>query len=151
MLWYDAAMIDETEKKSAPPTGNPLWVKGCESPNPNGRPRGTETWQSHAKRLDYLLDKYTRGQIKEFVTHPERFDSLPSKDALIIQNIINAFQADGGTERERMYSRLFGEPIKRSELTGADGTELFNADAARAEIRSKLLSPIAESDTGTKA
>lgn len=127
------------------------WVKGAPTPNARGRGAGRETWMTHADRVDYILNKYTRGQIKQMAIHPDQIDDLPLKDALIMQNIINALQSDGGTERERIYSRLFGEPIKRSELTGADGAELFNNESARAEVRSKLLSPIAASDTGTTA
>lgn len=133
-------MSDDKEKLETVREPNGRWVEGAPSPNPKGRGAGRETWQSHADRLDGLLEKYTFAVIKQIIADPTQLDKLPLKDALILRNITNALQGDG-LERERLYSRLFGEPIKRSELTGADGKDLFDADATRAKIRSKLFPP----------
>jgi hypothetical protein len=100
-------------------------AKGSASLNPLGRPLGSRmTWQDYADRVDHFLTEYTRAEIKEIVLDQARFDKFVTRDALILQNIANSLQVDGGQERERLLSRVIGEAIKRSEFTGAGGAPL---------------------------
>ena len=114
-----------------------------------GRPRGRMTWQDYADRIDHFLQNFTRGEIKKIVLDPDEFDKFVSRDAMIIQTMAEAFQADGLMSRKELLNRVIGEAIKREELTGINGTKLFGNDP-RAEIESKLVSDAPARREGTE-
>ena len=116
------------------------------NPGGPGKPRGRMTWQDYADRVDHFLSTYARGEINALVLNEDEFDKLVVRDALIVQTIAESLSKDGLMSRKELLNRVIGEAIKRGELTGKDGANLFNKDA-RAALESKLGSAIA----GTEA
>lgn len=113
------------------------------NPGGPGKPRGRMTWQDYADRVDHFLSTYARGEINALVLNEDEFDKLVVRDALIVQTIAESLSKDGLMSRKELLNRVIGEAIKRGELTGKDGANLFNDDA-RAAIEGKLCAAITD-------
>lgn len=116
-------------------------AKKGEVRNPKGRPAGN---QNYIDRVCFLLNHYTVGDIIDLVegfnskdpARKRRTRQLSAQDGLIIMQIAQGYQRDGGEQFNLLLDRLYGKPgmaiprmpqhlpaqINDETLQGGDGT-----------------------------
>ncbi len=106
---------------------NPNWLPGV-SGNPKGRP--PSVFAGFADRATHLLEKLSRAEIIRISEDEAELNKYPSFDCLVIRQLANALQAGKDQpqilmdEREKLYDRVMGKAVSRTELTGKDGEGL---------------------------
>jgi hypothetical protein len=106
---------------------NPNWLPGV-SGNPKGRP--PSVFAGFADRATHLLEKLSRAEIIRISEDEAELNKYPSFDCLVIRQLANALQAGKDQpqilmdEREKLYDRVMGKAVSRTELTGKDGERL---------------------------
>ncbi len=99
------------------------------SGNPKGRPPGVfHTFSDTAGRI---LEELSREQIIAISDDEEKLNTYPAFKCLVIRQLANALKAGGpdaplhlAEEREKLYDRVMGKAVSRTELTGKDGERL---------------------------
>lgn len=119
----DAPQSDKPKNRKGNRRGN--WKPG-ESGNPNGRPRG---YQSFVDRAKYLLGKLSVGEIldrvnairtpkdpklrtPEWKKNHDDVRKMPALDLAIMMRIADAFTAGGGDGLEKIVDRILGKPTQ---------------------------------------
>ena len=103
------------------------WVKG-QSGNKAGRT--PSVFAGFADRATHLLEKLSRAEIIRISEDEAELNKYPSFDCLVIRQLANALQAGKDQpqilmdEREKLYDRVMGKAVSRTELTGKDGERL---------------------------
>ena len=92
-----------------------------------GRPPSVFASQNDV--ADMLLKKYAPSEIIAIAGDPVRLDKeCSSFQAMIMIQLANALSArgnnDNALERERLFDRVVGKPVSRTELTGKNGATL---------------------------
>ena len=107
---------------------NPNMRVGMPSVNPKGRPSGVfSTFSDTATRL---LEELTREQIIAISDDEAELNKFPPFKCLVIRQLAHALQAGKNEpqilmdEREKLYDRVMGKAVSRTELTGKDGANL---------------------------
>jgi hypothetical protein len=102
---------------------NPNMIKGMPSVNPKGRNRAV--FQDFPQRASHYLEKLSKSEILALASNDEKLDKLSSFDCLVIMQLAGALDRNDklnlAAERERLYDRVMGKAVSRTELTGKDG------------------------------
>lgn len=134
-------------------------LPGCTA-NPKGENGYTKPFVPWKVRVEQLERKYDSVEklMALFEVDPatqrmrptREFQRMNPFDAGIVWQMIGQVSGDDKRmERESFWDRREGKPMQRNELTGKDGSALFNSD--RDYIESKLLSPLESEGTKTEA
>lgn len=110
------------------PSPTTKWQKGV-SGNPKGKPPGVfHTFSDTATRL---LEKFGRDELIAISDDEARLNTYPAFQCLVIRQLAGALRAGGPDatinmteERERLYDRVMGKAVSRTELTGKNGADL---------------------------
>lgn len=85
---------------------------GMFKPGQSGNPKGkTPGYQDFAVRARYLIEEYTAIQIIEIVKDQKKWN-IPARDIMIMIQIVDGFQRDGGAKAERLLDRILGKPTE---------------------------------------
>ena len=74
-----------------------------------GRPRGS---QGFVDRANFLLGKYTVGEVLDMANNEQAFRKLSTYDGMIMRRICEAFAEDGNASMNSLLDRIIGKPVQ---------------------------------------
>jgi hypothetical protein len=115
--------------------------------NPAGYNGHTKGWQPTRIRLQYWYAK-PASEIKAIIDYREKLESLSAIDVSCLRVVVKSMFGDEVLKAFQIAVEMIeGKPTQKTELTGRDGTDLFND--SETTVRSKIARLVAAAQEGS--